>query len=385
MLTLPPVICHDQEPLHWNHYTDQQPEMRQHRHSVNQAFLQDTGVHDWLQLHDLNLAQGTVPYSGISIYDNPVLLHSEINSRNLEVYREAGYATSYWLSHAAISRDWYRFAQHDHRLRPAQQFQPFLIYSRGFLGSREYRPKFLEYIMHHQLLPFCQVSCLQQEQTQDLVGFRSHNPIWRVDLPHLLRHIPSCDVSSTASAGYDTSDINSTACQIVLETQFDGTCLHLTEKTFRPLATGQAFILLAAPGALALLRRYGFETFDGLIDESYDSITDAHDRMLAVIHEMIRLAQMPASSWSAWRQRAVKIAERNQSRFFSQDFENMIWDECTQNLNQALIEIHDTRGKNWLRQRRLLREIKPLNWHHYLGRANERIKAAKLRQLRQGL
>ena len=47
--------------------------------------------------------------------------------------------------------------------------------------------------------------------------------------------------------------------------------LHrITEKPFKPLLCFQPFIVLGPVGALQLIREYGFETFPGLFDESYD-------------------------------------------------------------------------------------------------------------------
>jgi hypothetical protein len=384
IITRPKIICHDQEPLCWNQYTDLQFEMHEHRSYVNQKFFDHAHVTDWLQLENLNLDQATCYYGGISIFDRTVLLHSEINSVDLDRYEKSGFIPAYWLSHAMIARDWYRFARHDRRLDPSDHFQPFLIYSRGFTGSREYRPKFLEQLCQMGLAPFARVSCLHQENQQELCTFQPTRNHWRLDLPHLVTSLPHCQVSSSASADYDAADISSTACQIVLETRFDGSCLHLTEKTFRPIATAQPFMLLAAPGALALLRRYGFETYDGLIDESYDLISHGPDRMKAVLSEMARLCQMSASQWARWRAATLAIAQRNQARFFSEAFEKQVWDECLENINSALTKALDTRGAQWLLQRRLMRARGIENSYSYLRRPNEREKAKMLRHLRQG-
>jgi hypothetical protein len=45
-------------------------------------------------------------------------------------------------------------------------------------------------------------------------------------------------------------------------------------------------MLLAAPGNLAYLRSYGFKTFDGIIDESYDLIQDHDKRTEAVVDQL---------------------------------------------------------------------------------------------------
>jgi hypothetical protein len=69
----------------------------------------------------------------------------------------------------------------------------------------------------------------------------------------------------------------------VLETLFDDHRWHLTEKSLRPIACGKPFVLMATPGSLQYLRQYGFKTFDGLIDETYDSIQNPKQRLQAVL------------------------------------------------------------------------------------------------------
>lgn len=384
---LPKIICHDQEPLCWNQYTDDQPEMQDHRRSLDNSFLSWTGVPDWLGLQDLNLDQATCAFGGISIFDQSVLLHSELNSKELMRYQQAGYVPAFWLSHAMIARDWYRYARHDvrlaHRVDHALR-APFLIYSRGFTGTREYRPRFLEYLCEMDLIDHCMVSCLHRENDQDLQSFQPQNPQWRLQRPDRVLSLPECQAPSSSSAEYAVDDIRATACQVVLETKFDGDCLHLTEKTFRALATAQPFLLMAAPGALALLRRYGFETYHGLLDESYDHIKDSGARMLAVLTEMKRLSSMSQSQWQHWRQAAQSVAYRNQARFFSDEFCHMVWQECIDNINHALDQCYRTKGHRWMMHRHLMRSHSLDRHRIYARRPNEKNKLRQLRLLRQG-
>jgi hypothetical protein len=52
-----------------------------------------------------------------------------------------------------------------------------------------------------------------------------------------------------------------------------------TEKTANCLATGKPFVLVSGNGSLARLRDMGFQTFDSVIDESYDLATHPYDRI----------------------------------------------------------------------------------------------------------
>jgi hypothetical protein len=95
--------------------------------------------------------------------------------------------------------------------------------------------------------------------------------ITRTDLETML---PANTHDSNASADYHNQDYAQTGMEIVPETLFDDSRLHLTEKALRPIACGKPFMLVATAGSLKYLRSYGFETFGNLIDESYDLETD---------------------------------------------------------------------------------------------------------------
>lgn len=78
---------------------------------------------------------------------------------------------------------------------------------------------------------------------------------------------------------------------IAMETYLDavgGT--FLTEKTFKPIKHGQAFIILGTENSLALLKDQGYKTFDRWIDESYDTIRNVRFRWYAVFEETRNIA-----------------------------------------------------------------------------------------------
>ena len=72
---------------------------------------------------------------------------------------------------------------------------------------------------------------------------------------------------------YDTSLIN-----IVTETYFFNKIIHITEKTYKPIAFMQPFVLVAAAGSLQHLKDMGFKTFGNFWDESYDQELDDKQR-----------------------------------------------------------------------------------------------------------
>ena len=51
--------------------------------------------------------------------------------------------------------------------------------------------------------------------------------------------------------------------------------LFISEKSFKPLAHKHPFLIYGSLGTLQYLRDLGFETFDHVIDESYDRVPNA--------------------------------------------------------------------------------------------------------------
>jgi len=141
-------------------------------------------------------------------------------------------------------------------------------------------------------------------------------------------------VTSDASAIYDSVDHVQTAISVVLETVFDNR-IHLTEKSLRPLACGHPFMLAAGPGSLALLRKYGFQTFAPYIDETYDTVQDNDLRLDYILIEMKRIQQLPDYEKSQLINQCNLIAAFNKKHFFSTDFFNLIVKELQDNVTTA--------------------------------------------------
>ena len=73
---------------------------------------------------------------------------------------------------------------------------------------------------------------------------------------------------------------------IILETHFDvdgSGGAFLTEKTFKCLKHGHPFVLAGGAGSLATLRDLGYRVFDGIIDNTYDTITDNTLRWSSIV------------------------------------------------------------------------------------------------------
>jgi hypothetical protein len=62
--------------------------------------------------------------------------------------------------------------------------------------------------------------------------------------------------------------------------------MFLTEKIFKPLAFYHPFMVISTPNVLTHLEELGFETFENLFDQSYDTLTDI-DSKLEIIRNNI--------------------------------------------------------------------------------------------------
>lgn len=87
---------------------------------------------------------------------------------------------------------------------------------------------------------------------------------------------------------------------IISETNFYEKGLYLSEKTWKPMGQLQPFIMMGPANSLELIRSYGFKTFDGFIDESYDKIEDNEERFKFLIKEIERLSKIPKEELKNW-------------------------------------------------------------------------------------
>jgi hypothetical protein len=79
---------------------------------------------------------------------------------------------------------------------------------------------------------------------------------------------------------------DSTYFSVVSETIVDGDELFVTEKTFKPMAFYHPFIISGQPGVLDFLKKLGFETFDNLFDENYDTTQIFEDRLNILVENV---------------------------------------------------------------------------------------------------
>lgn len=123
----------------------------------------------------------------------------------------------------------------------------------------------------------------------------------------------------------------------VTETVFFGKKLHLTEKTFKPIAMGMPFVITGTAGSLEYLRSYGFKTFGDIWDESYDEETDNYKRLDKIALLLKELDSKPRAEKQEIFQKCIPIIRHNWDHFYNGSFEKVLWKE----LSMMLGEISD--------------------------------------------
>jgi len=340
-LTLNPgIYCNDQEPLHYNYYKN----YKLNDQSTWANLLKSCSIH----CQNQNLKTNT------NIYDQTLLLHSEQRSMNLNTYKKNNWITIYYWCHALLARDWFRYAEYININK--KTVKTFLIYNRAWSGTREYRLKFADLLIDYNMVNDCKTSIGFIDQDTHYKNYEFINSQWQ-PLHHLEKYFENNFASSTSSADFTIEDYCATDVEVVLETLFDDKRLHLTEKSLRPIACGQPFILVATHGSLQYLRNYGFRTFDDIIDESYDLIENPLDRLKAIVLVMKNITNWTKEERQYKMQLLQEIAEYNKQHFFSINFLNQILNELKENLTTAFTLFNSIKSSNqWINQ-----------WNEYLS------------------
>jgi len=356
LLPDPILVAHDQEPLDYDQLENQaNPRENEFR---------------WYAYEAHNNLVETIPKLRLkvslwNVYDKVLLCHSEKNSPELRKFESHFIGVYYW-SHGIIARDWFRFAEHDRALvnNPQDYTHDFLIYNRAWSGTREYRLKFVDLLINAQLADRSNIKFSAVDLDIHYTNHKFKNPEFQISNKSIEHAIAANTFDSHASAGYVPEDYNTCGIEVVLETLFDDTRNHLTEKILRSIACGKPFILVSTPGSLQYLRDYGFKTFAGLIDESYDHVQDPVERLQCIIKEMHRISNLPPDAKLQLFQQLNEIAVYNKARFFSKEWQQQITDEFKVNVAHALSELKKQKSarvwsslKNILFENREMQEI----------------------------
>jgi len=284
--------------------------------------------------HLLNLADPN------RVYKEPNIIITSEKSQQVNLYLEKyNMKGIYYFFHGFAALDWFRgyYALNYTKDVIKDYKYDFISFNRIVTGDRAYRADFVKQLRENDLLDFGAVSygVTDDPVTDD-----------RMIIDH--EQLPG-------SASADIPKIvNDALWHIVTETVFYYDKLHLTEKIFKPIVSKQPFMLLAAPGNLEYLRSYGFKTFDGIIDESYDTIEDNDARIDAVVAQMKWYCNLSQEEKSRVIESLAPIVEYNFQHFYGK-FKEIITDELLDNTKTLFKEIeYNDSDVNYATVRKLL-------------------------------
>ena len=273
------------------------------------------------------------------------LVTSEHNSENVEhVCKRFGWQPLYYFFHGWAALDWYRGYDKTFLIKPIAERAPtktFLAPNRIIAGERRHRLEMLYYIFkqgmtdnHISCPAVCPVENItiveaakplvaQYPDIQDVFAAQQLPINFAGETDHPMH---SCWLSLFDEAA-------DSLLYLVTETVATGRRHHITEKTFKPIAMGMPFVLVATAGSLEYLRSYGFKTFGHVWDESYDAIQDDHERMAAVASLLQTLCDLSVDERIALYHRCCETIEHNWNHFYNGGFESVLWAELQAMLN----------------------------------------------------
>jgi hypothetical protein len=128
---------------------------------------------------------------------------------------------------------------------------------------------------------------------------------------------------------------NQTAYSIVAETSAENDLLFFTEKIVKPILARRLFVVFAGQGFLASLCRLGFQTFENIIDESYDSVYNNNDRHQAAFDQVQRLCNMDQKQ--VYEQIKDRL-EYNHNLLMTTSWDRVMFNQIQQKIDQCTIQ-----------------------------------------------
>lgn len=96
-----------------------------------------------------------------------------------------------------------------------------------------------------------------------------------------------------------------------MKTELSMDCYFFTEKTYKFIATKMPFIFVGFKNSLSILRKMGYKTFHPYINESYDSIENDEERLVAIMDEIERLCNLSDNEWIDIEKNLLPIVNHN--------------------------------------------------------------------------
>ena len=319
------IYCHDQEPVHLD---------------LHQELFKSVVTRNL----DLNYNTGA---------SHNAIITSELDSDSTKsICNTYGWQSYYYFFHGWAALDWYRGYNHSFLIVPWHQrtiTKTFASPNRIIGGKREHRTLMMYQFAKRNLLDnwisfpaVCPVENVSVKEVGKKYINIYHDIVETLESIDLPRLFPNETESKMSSCWLDQFGIYSQSLVYhVTETVYFGRKLHLTEKTFKPIALGMPFVLSATAGSLDYLRSYGFKTFDSVWNESYDYETDDVKRSEMVADVLAELESLNLNQKQRLFQQCWPIIEHNWNWFYHGEFEKVLWKELTTMLNNLQTNFND--------------------------------------------
>ena len=159
-------------------------------------------------------------------------------------------------------------------------------------------------VLDHSLWSY-NTGCTIDDKEQDNPLELDSVPGWRAWVEEFVKNGPYfCDSDDDQSHNdHRHVPINlyqDSYCHLVIETLFDADQsggAFLTEKTYKAIKFGQPFVIIGTAHSLCALRQQGYRTFDHVIDNTYDEITDNTQRWLAIRNSIVKIKSQNMHEW----------------------------------------------------------------------------------------
>ena len=249
----------------------------------------------------------------------------------------------YYFFHGWAALDWYRGYDQTFLIQPWTErtiTKTFLAPNRIVAGERQHRLEMLYHIFKNRMT-HNHVSCPAVCPAENISVLDAVAPL-ETKYPDI-KSVFSAESLPINFAGETDHPMHScwlslfdesaeSLLYLVTETVATGHRHHLTEKTFKPIALGMPFVIVGTRGSLEYLRSYGFRTFEGIWDESYDLADD--DVRIERIASLLRsLDELSAAAKQELFEAAHEVIEHNWNHFYNGGFEAVLWAELKDMLN----------------------------------------------------
>jgi hypothetical protein len=331
------IFFFDQEPIHLNIHMATFEQVVESNKDINSGYYWKEDNGSYQMVGEIVRPPGFVGPG--------YLVTSEKNSENVEaVCNKFNWKSYYYFFHGWAALDWYRGYDKTFLIKPIAERAPtktFLAPNRIIAGERRHRLEMLYHIFK-QGMTDNHISCPAVCPVENISIVDAAKPL--IDMYPDIQDVFRAQQLPINFAGETDHPMHScwlslfdqaadSLLYLVTETVATGRRHHITEKTFKPIAMGMPFVLVATAGSLEYLRSYGFKTFGHVWDESYDTVLDDHERIQAVASLLQTLCDLSVEERIALFNLCRETIEHNWNHFYNGGFERILWAELQDMLN----------------------------------------------------